>query len=114
VQGVTVAGTTGVTGTGLNQMNTPEGIVIDRSNTLYIADTYNHRILKFLSGASSSTVVAGQALGIPSSSAFGLSYPKGVTVDQNSNVYVADTNNNRIQLWTSGSSIGTTVAGNGM
>lgn len=93
-------------------MYQPKALAIDSYNSLYVTDTYNHRVLKFSSGASTSTVVAGQALGTPSSSEFGLSYPRGIAVDQNSSVYIADTNNNRIQLWSSGSSIGTTVAGN--
>src|SRR5262245_44294073 len=40
-----------------------------------------------------------------------LDRPWGVAVDAQRNVYVADTNNNRVQLWVAGASEGLTVAG---
>ena len=43
-----------------------------------------------------------------------LNFPRGIFVDSNENLYVADSGNNRIQLFTPGATNGTTVAGNGM
>jgi hypothetical protein len=75
---------------GLNQMKTPQVLTIDSFNTLYVADTNNHRILKFLNGTSTSKIIAGQALGIPGSTGFDLCGPKSAVVDRNDNGYIAD------------------------
>jgi sugar lactone lactonase YvrE len=40
-----------------------------------------------------------------------LNNPFGVAVDSSGNVYVADTNNNRVQMWAPGATSGVTVAG---
>ena len=40
-------------------------------------------------------------------------YPSGVAVDSNGNIYIADTNNNRIRKVNSTTGIITTIAGNG-
>ncbi|CAF1566765.1 unnamed protein product [Didymodactylos carnosus] len=56
------------------------------------------------------TTVAG-ATQINGSNASLLFYPNDVAIDNNNNIFVADTNNNRIQLWISGSLSGVTVAG---
>jgi sugar lactone lactonase YvrE len=74
--------------TQVDSLTNAEGIAADSAGNLYVADTYNNRILKETrsgSGYSEST--------IPSS---GLSFPYGVAVDGAGNVYVADTNNNRV------------------
>jgi sugar lactone lactonase YvrE len=44
--GTTLAGGNG-DGDGVNQLNGPSGVYIDRVGNLYVADTYNHRIQKF-------------------------------------------------------------------
>ena len=50
----------GTAGSANNQFNGPSDIVrIPSSGTLYIADTFNHRIMEYMFNASSGTVVAG-------------------------------------------------------
>ena len=39
----------GTQGSGDNQLNHPGGIAIDREGNVYVADTRNHRIMKFTS-----------------------------------------------------------------
>ncbi|CAF1256498.1 unnamed protein product [Adineta ricciae] len=57
--GITVAGGNG-RGEELNQLNDPVGICIDDENqTIYIADTQNHRIMKWKIGQKQGEVVAG-------------------------------------------------------
>ncbi|CAF1210979.1 unnamed protein product [Adineta steineri] len=56
---VTVAGGHGPLG-GLNQLNYPDGIYVDNDDqSIYIADTINHRIVRWESGANNGILVAG-------------------------------------------------------
>ena len=54
-------------------------------------------------------VVAGN--GTPGSEANQIAYASGIHVDSSSAIYVADTNNHRVQKFMPNSSIGITVAG---
>jgi sugar lactone lactonase YvrE len=80
---------------------------------LYVADAKNNRIQRFLLGNTTGTTVAGQSNGVVGSSASSLNYSNDVVVDLNDNVYIADSYNNRAQLWYVNSSSGITIAGNG-
>ena len=107
-EGITVAGGNGA-GANQNQLNFPYSVFIDSSNDLYITDTQNHRIQKWINGATTGTTIAGgNGAG---SSANQLNTPTCVWVDANQNVYVMDALNNRIQKWDLGATQGTTVAG---
>jgi len=99
---------------GKNQLNRSHDIVIDYANTLYIADSYNNRIQKYTRDASDGITVAGQRNGAASASSSHLFYPTRVRANENGDIYVADTNNHRIQFWRSGDSFGTTLAGNSL
>ncbi|CAF1642364.1 unnamed protein product [Rotaria magnacalcarata] len=109
--GITVAGVGGSPGNNSSQLNTPADVSVDFSNTLYIADYGNNRIQKWLSGASNGITVAGQASGISGSNATDLQHPAGILVDLTGNIYIADTNNHRIQFWAKGALSGVTIAG---
>jgi uncharacterized protein (TIGR03437 family) len=96
------------------QLNMPEGIALDSSRNLYIADTANNRVRKVSNGII--TTVAGTGVygfggdNGPATSAM-LSAPGGLAVDSAGNLYVVDTNNGRIRRVSNG--IISTVAGNG-
>ena len=100
-------------GTGANQFAYPFGLFVDTSssNTLYVADTYNHRIQMWLSGATAGTTAAGQT-GVGSSGLNQLWYPTSVLVDTNGYMYIVDNNNCRIMRWMIGSAAGVIIAGN--
>ena len=93
-----------------------EGIAIDRSGVIYVADADGNRVRKINLDGSIQTVagtgVAGFAGdGGPSSSAM-LSHPYGVAVDAQGNLYIADLGNGRVRKISPGGAIGT-VAGGG-
>ena len=46
--GTTIAGITGVSGLALNQLNTPYWVILDSQLNMYVSDTYNSRVQKFL------------------------------------------------------------------
>lgn len=88
--------------------------VIDASGSIYIADSFNNRIRKVSNGII--TTVAGNGTAGFSGdggSATGaqLNAPFAVALDSNGDLYIADTQNNRIRKVSNG--IITTVAGNG-
>ncbi|CAF0908373.1 unnamed protein product [Adineta steineri] len=107
--GILVAGGNGL-GTSLKTLNSPSGFFVE-PNTYYIwiADTSNNRIVKWMN-TSTGVLVAGGTRGTKASQFDG---PCGLFVDTSASntLYVADTNNNRIQKWLYGASNGTTVVG---
>ncbi|CAF0921761.1 unnamed protein product [Adineta ricciae] len=99
-------------GTENNQLIYPFGVYVDANdaNALYVADTGNHRIQKFLTGATTGVTVAG----ITQYYGYGLNQlrrPSAVMVDNNQNMFIVDTNNNRIMKWTVGASSGMIITG---
>lgn len=75
------------------------GVAVDGSGNVYVADTFNHVIRKITPGGDVSTLagsgVAGLADGTGAAAQF--NRPRGVTVDGSGNLYVADTANNCIR-----------------
>jgi trimeric autotransporter adhesin len=97
-------------------LNQPTGVVVDSAGNLFIADTSNNRVRKIVKTSGGIITVAGggpQGLsdGGPATSAQ-LINPTSVAVDTAGNLFIADTNNNRIRKVTSAGVI-STVAGNG-
>jgi Leucine-rich repeat (LRR) protein/sugar lactone lactonase YvrE len=106
------------------KLRKPTAIVFDSNGHLYIADSGNHRIRK-VSGQrtrkpnanSIITTIAGNGKGYrgdngPATGAR-LNNPSGLAVDNQNNLYIADTDNHRIRKIDNRGTI-TTVAGNGI
>ncbi|CAF4000350.1 unnamed protein product [Rotaria magnacalcarata] len=104
-----VAGGNG-NGTGLNQLNSPRCLFVDRQQNVYVSDYYNHRVMKWNKGAKEGIVVAGsQGEG---NALTQLYYPQGIFVDTLGTLYVADSWNHRVMRWTRGDKKqGTVIAG---
>ena len=100
-------------GTGATQLSLPYSLAVDSSNAVYIADRFNHRIQKWVVGASTGTTVAGQANATSGTALNYLTNPCDVLLDSSGNLYVADTWNYRVLFFTVGATFGTIVAGNG-
>ncbi|MCP4708527.1 MAG: hypothetical protein GY869_07885, partial [Planctomycetes bacterium] len=78
----------GESGQGDGQFDHPTGITVNSNGTVYVADTFNHRIQSFEPGGCFLDVWGGQG------QATGLfSYPSGISCEKDSTglVYVADT-----------------------
>ncbi len=93
----TVAGSSNVGDGGLAALaplGDAEGICIDRTGNVYIADSNDHRVRKIAAGGMISTVVG---TGFSGSGNAQLSFPYGLAVDAGGNLFIADLGNNRIQ-----------------
>ena len=90
----------GVPGTGEillfgGEVNAPQGLAIDAMFNLYVADTGNDRVLK-IPNANQPTPGATVIVARIGSSANQVRQPQGVAVDNEGNLYVADTGNDRV------------------
>ena len=106
--GVVVAGT-GTSGSGPSQLNNPSRIFVDDAKTIYIADSANHRIQRWMYGACYGVTVAGT--GTSGNTTSQLSYPVSVIVDTNQIMYIGDQGNNRIHRWRVGDCSGQCIVG---
>ncbi|KAF9756182.1 E3 ubiquitin-protein ligase TRIM71, partial [Nosema granulosis] len=107
-KGIVVAGGNGK-GDRLNQLSSPRHVFVDREYSVYVSDKDNHRVMKWMKGATEGFVVAGgRGEGDKLTQ---LSYPQGVCVTSLGTVYVADKGNNRVMRWHQGASQGTVVVG---
>ncbi|CAF3557607.1 unnamed protein product [Adineta steineri] len=106
--GIVVAGGNGK-GNHLNQFDGPSFIFVDEDQSIYVSDTYNHRVMKWEKDAKQGIVVAGgngQGGNLNQ-----LLHPRGVVVDHLGQIYVADCMNHRVVRWCEGKSEGETVVG---
>ena len=98
------------------QLRGPRGVCLDRSGTLYVVDTSNHRVLRV---APTALVESAAGNGSPGDSGDGgqaraaqLNQPGGCATDSFGNLFIADTGSHRIRKVTPAGAI-TTVAGAG-
>ncbi len=87
------------------------GLFVDISDNLYCSMVNLHQVVKRWLGDNATTLTTVAGTGTCSSASNMLCYPYGIFVDTNFDLYVADTYNNRIQLFRSGQLTATTVAG---
>lgn len=97
-------------------LNFPIGATVDGNNNLFVADAFNNRIRKFKYHGTITTEAGKGAAGFcgdrgPATRAC-LNVPEAVAVDDNDNLFIADTFNNRVRR-VIGSGTITTVGGNG-
>ncbi|CAF4357657.1 unnamed protein product, partial [Rotaria magnacalcarata] len=94
-----------------NQLCYPYNVIRDSSTgNIYVADTVNQRVVRYLPGASSGTVVAGgNGQGFNN---YQLNYPIGLYYDSSTNsLVIANAGANNIVRWVIGASNWTLLAG---
>lgn len=80
------------------QFYSPRGIAVAASGTIYVADSYNHRI-RMITPAGMVTTLAGSTPGFADGtlSISQFDAPAGITLGASGSIYVADYNNRRIR-----------------
>ncbi len=100
----------GAAGSTASRLNDPRGFAVDAAGVLFVADSGNHRILRFDSAAikpngAAANGVIGQTnpngANSPGLSPTSLTGPKGLALDAAGNLFVADTVNSRVLVFVS-------------
>ncbi|CAF4273935.1 unnamed protein product, partial [Rotaria magnacalcarata] len=107
--GMTVAGSK-TQGSELNQLAYPEGLFIDDDGSIFIADRDNHRVIKYVPGASYGQIVAGDNK--PGNNSNQLNTLTKVVVSQDGTMFICDRENKRVQRWSKNANHGETIMKN--
>ncbi|CAF0777117.1 unnamed protein product [Adineta steineri] len=93
-EGIVVAGGNGK-GTSSTQLAYPQGVIVDHLGNVYVADSDNHRIMRWCKGSKEGSIVVGR--NGRGEQANQLNDPRGLSFDVQGNLYVVDQYNHRIQ-----------------
>src|SRR5580700_8886614 len=96
----------------------PQGMALDASGNIYIADLSNNRIRRIDIATGLISTIAGNGTGAYNgdgilATAAEINQPSALNFDQNGNLYFTDRGNNRVRKITTSTGIITTIAGTG-
>ena len=98
--GITVAGNSGSLGYGRSELYNPYGISVTGNGTMFILDTSNYRVLQWQLGEPLGTIVVN---GRGAGSTFDkISTSYAFFIDNQLNIYVSDSGNDRVTRWANG------------
>ncbi|CAF1463055.1 unnamed protein product, partial [Adineta steineri] len=80
-------------GKNLNQLSSPDGIIVDSLGQIYIVDWGNTQVMRWCEGKEDSEIIVGENGSKIQSNQ--LKYPRGLPFDEEGNLYVADSRNDR-------------------
>ncbi|CAF1216464.1 unnamed protein product [Adineta steineri] len=113
---IIVAGVYESAGSDSAKLHYPEDVYVDRYGSIYVVDTNNQRIQKFINGTTHGITIAGQT-GLGGCSLNRLYYPRGFAFDPTDTfMYIADRSCHRVVRFSTNSISGTdgiVVAGTG-
>jgi trimeric autotransporter adhesin len=117
----TIAGNGGYFGDGglatKASLRFPEGVAVGTDGVIYLADVINNRIRKVDANGIISTVCGSDVMGFNGDGGLAIDaeirWPKGLTLDQDGNLYFSDSQNNRVRRIDKTTGIINTIAGNG-
>ena len=98
--GTTVAGVTGSAGSTRAELYNPTAVFVDNNGTMFICDSLNYRVMRWIVGDNLGTVVAGGR-------GTGATYDKigrafCMFIDSQQNIYLSDNTNHRVTRWNNG------------
>jgi sugar lactone lactonase YvrE len=93
--------------------SSPEGVAVDRSGNVFVADASNNAIRKITTAGVVSTLAGGESIGFVNGTGTAASFghPTGVAVDSSGNVFVADNWNFAIRKITPAGVVSTLAGG---
>ena len=96
------------------RFDNPQGIAVDSSGMIYVADTGNNRIRRIAVDGTVATLAGGNTSGFQdgAGSQARFNAPRGVALDNQGNAYIADTGNSSVRAVTPSGNV-STVAGDG-
>jgi uncharacterized protein (TIGR03663 family) len=102
-QNGSITGSFGGAGAGPGKFNDPWGIAIDKDGSIFVADTFNHRIQKF--DANGNFMFTWGTPGVSTAPGSGRTTiffgPRAIVIDVQGRLFVSDTGNKRIQVFDS-------------
>ncbi|MBN1354287.1 MAG: hypothetical protein JW994_06435, partial [Candidatus Omnitrophica bacterium] len=105
---------TGIAGSSNNQLNYPKGVCV-RGDIIYVSDTNNHRIQKFNKNRIFIGTIGSGIRSDNPESGYGFNQPDSVSFNNEGHLYVVDTGNHCLKVFTEGdqylNTIGKTVKG---
>ena len=87
-------------GTGTGNLGLPRGVAIDGQGRVYVVDTSGQGVFvygQYVEGATGLDFLG--SFGSQGAANGAFSYPNGISVDERGRLYIADSGNNRVQLW---------------